>query len=63
MIFLSSTIGRDLASDVIGRGTPLYGHPDDPQPPKLPVLDLTSLRDEDLRLLSAVTRRALNLMP
>lgn len=63
MIFLSSTIGRDLADSVIGRGMPLHRLRDHPQPPKPPVLDLASLRDEDLRLLSVLTRRALNLMP
>ena len=61
MIFLSSTIGRDFASrDVIGPGTPLHDLPGHLQPRKNPVSSLANLRDEDLRLLSVLTRRALD---
>ena len=57
MIFVSETVGRDLASG--GRaGTPINGHPDHPQPRKKQILrGLTNSTDEDIRLLSLLTRR------
>jgi hypothetical protein len=72
MIFLSQTV-RDLgnffsvpetsgSSGVIGRGagTPLHDLLDHPQKRKKPVSrGLANLRDEDLRLLSVLTRRAI----
>jgi hypothetical protein len=64
VIFFSERSGRDLASnDVINRG-PGHGLPDHPQPRKDPVsrglANLRPLRDEDLRLLSVLTRQALD---
>ena len=63
MIFFSETVGRDLEnSGVVGHsaGTLLHGLPDHPRPRKSPVSqDLANLRDEDLRLLSVLTHRAL----
>ena len=63
MIFLSQTIGnRDLASDVVGRGEGmlLHGLPGHFQPRKRRMSrGLANLRDEDLRVLSVLTRRAL----
>ena len=64
MIFLSEPVQRNLASsDVIGRGVGalLHGPPDHLQPRKKPASrGLANLRDEDLRLLSVLTRRALD---
>jgi hypothetical protein len=56
MIFLSQPAGRDLASSgVVGRGASMH-----PRPPKKPVSRApANLRNEDLRLLSILTRRAL----
>ena len=56
MISLSQSASRDLtSSDVVGRGVNT-----DPQHPREPVSRaLTNLRNEDLRLLSVLTRRAL----
>jgi hypothetical protein len=56
MIFLSQPAGRDLASiGVVGRGASMP-----PRPPKAPVSRApANLRNEDLRLLSILTRRAL----
>jgi hypothetical protein len=62
MIVLSSTIGRDLASDAVDRdeGMLLPGLPGHFQLRKRRVSwGLANLRDEDLRLLSVLTRRAL----
>jgi hypothetical protein len=63
MIFLSETVGRDLASSAVvgrGAGTLVHGLPDHPRPRNIPeARGLANLRDEDLRLLSVLTRRAL----
>jgi len=56
MIFLSEHHGRDLtSSDVVGRGVSTHPRP----PRKLVSRALADLRNEDLRLLSVLTRRAL----
>ena len=66
MLFLSEMVGRNLASsDVVGRGAGTLVHglpvPDHPQLRRNPVLRaLAGLRNEDLRLLSVLTRRALD---
>ena len=59
MIFLSQPSGRDLASSVVvGRGTSTH-----PRPlPKLVSRAFANLRNEDLRLLKIVTRRALEIL-
>ena len=56
MIFLSQPAGRDLtSSDVVGRGIRMHS-----RPPEKPVSRaLANLRDEDLGLLSVLTRRVL----
>ena len=56
MIFLSQPTGRDLtSSDVVGRGVSTH-----PRSPRKPVSRaLANLRNQDLRLLSVLTRRAL----
>jgi hypothetical protein len=56
MIFLSQPAGRDLtSSDVVGRGVSTH-----PRHTRKPVSRaLANLRNEDLRLLSVLTRRAL----
>ena len=62
MIFLSQTVGRDLASDVAGHGEGMLLHvlPGLFQPREKRVSrGLPNLRDEDSRLLSVLTRRAL----
>ena len=55
-MFLSQPAGRDLASiGVVGRSASMR-----PRPPKTPVSRATAdLRNEDLRLLSILTGRAL----
>ena len=65
MLFLRKMVGRNFASsDVVGRGAGTLVHglpaPDHPQARRNPVSRaLAGLRNEDLRLLSVLTRRAL----
>ena len=56
-------VGRDLASSDVGRGagTLVHGLPDHPQARRNPVpRALAGMKDKDLRLLSVLTRRALD---
>ena len=62
MPFLGKMVGRDLAGSDVGRGTGTLAHgPDHPQARRNPVSRaLAGMKDEDLRLLSVLTRRALD---
>ena len=61
MVFLSETVGRDLASTgVVDRdaATSLHGHPDHPQQKSVSRGSANS-REENLRLLNVLARSAL----
>ena len=56
-MFLSNTVGRDLIRRLFGVSPTLDEHPQERE--DLVSRSLASLRDEDLRLLSTLSRRIL----
>jgi hypothetical protein len=58
MAFLSSTVGRDLITRAFGVFRTLYDHGQEQE--DLVSRSLASLRDEDLRFLSILSRRMLD---